>query len=187
MVAREVADIHTARLARAAGRGDRAALAAFVRATQEDLWHFHAHLSGADCAEELAHETYLRAVSRLPDFTGRSGARAWLLAIARGVTDDHTRHTAARPRISAHVDWAAAADRAADDGQSGYDDFVELNLMLGALCPEQREALVLTQVLGMSYAEAANVMGCRVGTVRSRVAGAREELVAAGTAGDDVG
>jgi RNA polymerase sigma-70 factor (ECF subfamily) len=173
-------------LARAAGRGDRAALAAFVRATQDDLWRFHAHLSGADSARDLAQETYVRAVSTLPGFSGRSGARAWLLAIARRVSSDHTRHRMARPRISAHVDWAAAADRAAGDGQSGDDDFVELNLLLGALNPEQREALVLTQVIGMSYAQSANVMGCQVGTIRSRVASAREELIAARNTGDDV-
>jgi RNA polymerase sigma-70 factor (ECF subfamily) len=187
VVAREFADIQTARLARAAGRGDRAALAAFVRATQEDLWRFHAHTSGADSAQDLSQETYLRAVSRLPGFSGRSGARAWLLAIARRVSIDYTRHRPARPRISAHVDWAAVADRAAGDGQSGRDDFVELNLLLGALNPEQREALVLTQVIGMSYAQAANVMGCRVDTIRSRVASAREELIAARNVGDDVG
>jgi RNA polymerase sigma-70 factor (ECF subfamily) len=162
-------------------------LAEFVRATQDDLWRFHAHVSGADCAEDLAQETYLRAVSRLPGFTGRSSARAWLLAIARRVSIDHTRRRTARPRISARVDWSAVADRAAGDRQCGYDDFVELNLLLGALNPEKREALVLTQVIGMSYAQAANVMGCRVGTVRSRVASARDELIAARNGGEDVG
>ncbi|MDI3313545.1 MAG: sigma-70 family RNA polymerase sigma factor [Mycobacterium sp.] len=180
MVAREVTDIHTVRLAQAAGRGDRAALAAFVRATQDDIWRFHAHVSGADCAGHLAQETYLQALSRLPGFTGRSSARAWLLGIARQVGIDHLHRRTAPPRISARVDWSAVADRAEEkDRPSGHDDFVELNLLLGALPPEQREALVLTQVIGMSYAQAASVMGCQVSTVRSRVAAAREELIAA--------
>ncbi|MBS4727707.1 sigma-70 family RNA polymerase sigma factor [Mycobacterium sp. SM1] len=186
-MARDVTDIHTARLAQAAGRGDRTALAAFVRATQDDLWRFHAHVSGADCAEDLAQETYLQALSRLPGFTGRSSARAWLLAIARQVGIDHLHRRVARPRISARVDWSAMADRAAEDTPSEHDDFVELNLLLGALTPEQREALVLTQVIGMSYAQAAGVMGCRVSTIRTRVAAAREQLIAARTGGAQTG
>ncbi len=44
---------------------------------------------------------------------------------------------------------------------------------------DRREAFVLTQVLGLPYAEAAEVVGCPVGTIRSRVARAREDLVAA--------
>ena len=46
-------------------------------------------------------------------------------------------------------------------------------------CPERREAFIATQVLGLSYAEAADVCGCPVGTIRSRVARAREDLVTA--------
>jgi RNA polymerase sigma-70 factor, ECF subfamily len=45
--------------------------------------------------------------------------------------------------------------------------------------PERREAFVLTQVAGLSYAEAAEICGCPVGTIRSRVARAREDLVVA--------
>ncbi|WP_255622142.1 sigma factor-like helix-turn-helix DNA-binding protein [Pseudonocardia sp. DSM 110487] len=48
-----------------------------------------------------------------------------------------------------------------------------------ALDPERRTAFVLTQVLDLSYAEAAEVCGCPVGTIRSRVSRAREDLVAA--------
>jgi RNA polymerase sigma-70 factor (ECF subfamily) len=184
---RENADAQTTELALAAGRGDRDALAEFVRATQHDLWRFLAHLSSADCADDLAQETYLRAITSLPRFSGQSSARTWLLAIARRVSIDHTRREMARPRISAHADWVAAADRVASRRRCGHEDIVELNLLLAGLCPEQREALVLTQVIGMSYAEAADVMGCQVGTIRSRVARARQELIEARTASADVG
>jgi RNA polymerase sigma-70 factor (ECF subfamily) len=184
---REIADYQTTELALAAGRGDREALAEFVRATQHDLWRFLAHLSGADCADDLAQETYLRAITSLPRFTGQSSARTWLLAIARRVSIDHTRREMARPRISRRIDWVAAADRAAAHRRCGHEDIVELDLLLAGLCPQQREALVLTQVIGMSYAEAADVMGCQVGTIRSRVARAREELIAARNVGADVG
>ncbi len=50
--------------------------------------------------------------------------------------------------------------------------------LLDRVPAQRREAFVLTQVVGLSYAEAAEVAGCPVGTVRSRVARAREELIA---------
>ena len=49
--------------------------------------------------------------------------------------------------------------------------------MLSALPLERRTAIVLTQIIGLTYAEAAEVCECPVGTIRSRVARAREELV----------
>jgi RNA polymerase sigma-70 factor (ECF subfamily) len=51
--------------------------------------------------------------------------------------------------------------------------------LLVALPAERREAVVTTQILGLSYAEAAEVCECPVGTIRSRVARAREDLVRA--------
>jgi RNA polymerase sigma-70 factor (ECF subfamily) len=50
---------------------------------------------------------------------------------------------------------------------------------VAALPPERREAFVLTQVVGLSYDEAATVCTCPVGTIRSRVARARSDLIAA--------
>jgi RNA polymerase sigma-70 factor, ECF subfamily len=49
--------------------------------------------------------------------------------------------------------------------------------LLARLDPDRREAFVLTQLLGLPYAEAAEVAGCPVGTIRSRVARARADLV----------
>ncbi|MGW5671249.1 sigma factor-like helix-turn-helix DNA-binding protein, partial [Micromonospora sp. NPDC003776] len=59
------------------------------------------------------------------------------------------------------------------------DDTVTLRRLVAALAPERREAFVATQIVGLSYAEAAEVCGCPVGTIRSRVARAREDLIAA--------
>ena len=59
------------------------------------------------------------------------------------------------------------------------DEAVLLAQLVAALDPDRHEAFVLTQVLDLSYAEAAQVCGCPVGTIRSRVARAREDLVRA--------
>lgn len=58
-------------------------------------------------------------------------------------------------------------------GQTGT---VEIAMLLESLHPDRREAFVLTQILGLSYAETAEVTDTRLGTVRSRVARARAEL-----------
>lgn len=169
-------------LALAAGRGDQAALEQFVRATQRDVWRLVAHLTNVGLADDLTQETYLRAIPSLSRFAARSTARTWLLSIARRTVVDHIRSVRARPRTTAAVDWTEAADqqRAATHGEAaGFEDLVELNLLLDALDPQRREALVLTQILGLSYAEAADVCRCPLGTIRSRVARAREDLLTA--------
>ena len=54
---------------------------------------------------------------------------------------------------------------------------VDLDELLGALDDDRRSAFVLTQVLGLHYDEAADVLGCPIGTVRSRVSRARTDLI----------
>ena len=167
-------------MAIAAGKGDRGALERFVRVSQRDVWRLVAHLGGVGLADDLTQETYLRALPNLPSFAGRASARTWLMSIARRVVVDHIRMVTSRPRTTGAVDWTQAADRLQADSREtapGFEDIVEVNVLLGALMPERREALVLTQVLGMSYAEAADVCGVPVGTIRSRVARARQDLL----------
>lgn len=69
----------------------------------------------------------------------------------------------------------------------GFEDLVEVTTMIAGLNPEQREALLLTQLLGLPYADAAAVCGCPVGTIRSRVARARDALLADGERNDLTG
>ena len=60
-----------------------------------------------------------------------------------------------------------------------FENLVEIRILLDGLDEDRRHALLLTQILGLSYAEAADVCGCPVGTIRSRVARAREDLMTA--------
>jgi RNA polymerase sigma-70 factor (ECF subfamily) len=166
------------RLALAAGQGDRTAAAAFVRATQQRVWRFVAHLAGPGEADDLTQETYLRALRSLPRFAARSSALTWLFVIARRVVVDHRRSAAARPRLTGLDDWPAVAETRAGRAFP-VEDGVVLRRLLDGLAPERREALVATQVLGLTYEEAARVCDCPVGTIRSRVARARDDLIAA--------
>ncbi|MET9898850.1 sigma-70 family RNA polymerase sigma factor [Streptomyces sp. NPDC006446] len=163
----------------AARAGDPAAVDHFVRALHRDVVRFVAHLSAdPQAADDLAQDTFLRALGSLHRFEGRSSARAWLLSIARRAVIDSLRHAAARPRSSDAADWQSAVERAQPRGLPGFDDGIALLDLLTALPEDRREAFVLTQVMGLPYAEAALVSECPVGTVRSRVARARSALIA---------
>lgn len=163
----------------AAGLGDRRAAELFVRATYDDVRRFVAYLS-ADVrgADDLTQETYLRALASLARFAGRSCARVWLLAIARRVVVDRYRRAAVRPRIADTADWVTVADRAQPRHLPGFEESVALADALATMDPGRRQAFVLTRLLGLSYAEAADALGCPVGTIRSRVARARRDLAA---------
>ncbi|MFN8032066.1 MAG: RNA polymerase sigma factor SigC [Mycobacterium sp.] len=172
-------------LALAAGRGDTAALEAFIRATERDVWRTVAFLGDPGNADDLTQETFLRALGSLPRFSGRSSARTWLLSIARRVVVDQIRRNQARPRSAYSVDL----DHVLDTRRSAarFEDIIEIRMLLDGLDPDRRDALMLTQVLGLSYAEAAEVCGCPVGTIRSRVARARDDLMSAANRDDQVG
>ncbi|MEU8181325.1 sigma-70 family RNA polymerase sigma factor [Micromonospora sp. NPDC049044] len=177
-------DDQVTRWAQQAGRGDRQAATEFVRALQDQVWRFVSHLAGPGEADDLTQETFLRAFRNLPGFAGRSSARTWVFTIARRVAVDHVRTVVARPRLASVPDWQAAAE-AAGAITASADERVSLQQVVAGLSRERREAFVATQVLGLSYAEAADVCQCPVGTIRSRVARAREDLVAAWQADTD--
>ncbi|HLS00003.1 RNA polymerase sigma factor SigC [Mycolicibacillus parakoreensis] len=174
MTARSDDEAVTALALAAAGRNARA-LEAFIRATQQDVWRFVAYLADVGSADDLTQETFLRAIGAIERFSGRSSARTWLLAIARRVVADHIRHARSRPRAAGGADPELLAER--QRPSRGFEDVVEVTTMIADLTAEQREALLLTQVLGLSYADAAAVCDCPVGTIRSRVARARDALL----------
>jgi RNA polymerase sigma-70 factor (ECF subfamily) len=165
----------------AARTGDRVAATAFIRATTRDVHRFLNHLADSGDVEDLVQETYLRAMRALPAFDARSSAKTWLLAIARRAAADHIRTARRRPRLA----WNSATEAAARaEAVPSFDGDVLLRRLLHGLDPGRREAFVATQVLGLSYAEAADLCQCPIGTIRSRVARAREDLVAALRADD---
>ncbi|GIE28694.1 RNA polymerase sigma factor [Actinoplanes italicus] len=160
-------------------RGSSQAITALVHATRRDLMRFLTTLAPAGDVEDLVQETYMRMFRALPGFAGRSSVRTWLFAIARRVAADHARYTSRRPRPAALPDWEAAAESAFRPGSPRFEEQQALTDLIGSLSPERRDAFVLTQIAHLSYAEAAEVIGCPIGTVRSRVARARDDLIIA--------
>ncbi|MEO3973867.1 sigma-70 family RNA polymerase sigma factor [Streptomyces sp. CAU 1734] len=173
------ADATVTDLALAAREGDPEAVDRFIRALHHDVWRYVAYLSAdPQLADDLAQDTFLRALGSLHRFEGRSSARTWLLSIARRTVVDSLRHAAARPRTSGCDDWQSVAESAQPRGLPGFDEGVALAELLSLLPDDRRQAFVLTQLTGLPYAQAAAVLGCPVGTVRSRVARARLALAA---------
>lgn len=163
----------------AARAGDPDAVDRFVRALHPDVVRYVTYLSAdRQMADDLAQDTFLRALGSLHRFEGRSSARTWLLSIARRTVVDSLRYAATRPRSADVDDWATCVERAQPIGLPGFDDGVALLDLLDALPAERREAFVLTQLSGLPYEEAAEAGGCPIGTIRSRVARARATLVA---------
>lgn len=162
----------------AAGSGDRRAMEHFIRATQRDVLRFVANLCDQRSAEDLAQETYLRALGSLHRFEGRSSALTWLLSIARRTVADHIRAVRIRPRSADLPEWQSVMERAVPTAP-GLDEAVALADLVRSLDRDQREAFVLTQAIGLSYADTAVICRCPIGTVRSRVARAREALIIA--------
>jgi RNA polymerase sigma-70 factor, ECF subfamily len=163
-------------LALGARDGDEVSLAGFVRASQADVWRLAAHLVDVQSADDVTQEVYLRAIPALARFRGDASARTWLLAIARRTCADVIRRRGRQRRLWARLVAQPDATAPAVTSPAGE---VELSHLVAALDPDRREAFVLTQVLGLPYAEAAEVCGVPVGTIRSRVARARGDLLAA--------
>lgn len=164
---------HLTRLLLAAQRGDVTALDRFVEETQAEVWNLCRFLGDARDADDLTQEVYERAIASLPRYRAEGPARSWLLTIARRSCSDHVRRAQrGRRNDRAVLDQAQVSPTSASDGTIGVD----LDDLLDRLDDDRRTAFVLTQVLGLYYDEAADVIGCPVGTVRSRVSRARLDL-----------
>lgn len=160
---------HLSALLAAAAEGDNQALAELVRLTQPAVWSVCRALGSPGDEEDLVQETYLRASGSMRTYRGEAPVQVWLLSIARRVCADHVRRRQRQRKL--HDRLRAVASDQTQPGPSVVDDLVD------RLDPERRDAFVLTQLAGLSYEEAATAIGCPIGTVRSRVARARAELL----------
>ncbi len=154
--------------------GDRLALGAAIRLSQAEVWRVAAHLVGPGEADDVTQDVFLRAWRALPGFRAESSGRTWLLSITRRACVDAVRRRSRWRRLAARLHAESVAGVPAG---TSVDDVHGLGDLITRLAPAQREAFVLTQITGCSYAEAAESCDVEIGTIRSRVARARQELV----------
>ena len=157
-----------------AQQGDRVALEQFVVETHRDVLDMCRYLGDRDNADDLAQETYQRAVASLHRFRATGPAKHWLLTIARRTCADATRRRSRRRRTQQRVLGMTTDDTLIVRPITHRPEIDEL---LALLDDGRRAAFVLTQVNGFRYDEAAELLDVPIGTIRSRVARAREQLL----------
>jgi RNA polymerase sigma-70 factor (ECF subfamily) len=126
-----------------------------------------------DRADDLVNDTVLKALSAESQFQPGTHLKAWLMTILR----NHYINGLRRNRIE--METIGEIPEGALPTAPNQENVVEVNEVAAALLlmsVEHREILVLVSAAGLSYEEAADVCGCAVGTIKSRLNRARAEL-----------
>ena len=132
-------------------------------------------------AEDLTQDTFISAFRNVARFRG-GNFRAWLLRIARNATYDYLRRTKRRPETSIEENIVAFSDtfRASDPEPEAWTLSSELGRTITEglmnLSEDHRLSIILVDMDGYRYEEAAEVMGVSVGTVKSRLNRARGRM-----------
>lgn len=181
-MSREEIDARADRLAVLARDGDAVAFDDLCRLLADDIWRYcYALLGDREQAFDATQDTLLRAVRGIRRWRGDAPVRVYLLVMARRAVADLLRGEQRRRRLVSPAETGDPPTPA----ETGAVELVEL---IDQLDPDQRQAFVLTRVLGLQYDEAAEVAGVAIGTIRSRVHRARARLAdvvrAAEAAGD---
>lgn len=129
-----------------------------------------------DKADDYVQETLMKAWAAMDSYEPGSNMKAWLFTILRNVFYSECRK---RRREVEDADGVLAGRLSVHAAQHGHMDLQDLTRVIQELPPEQREALVLVGASGLSYEEAAEICGCAVGTIKSRVSRARQRLAEA--------
>lgn len=124
-------------------------------------------------ADDLVQETLMRAWANLDSFEPGSNLVAWLYTILRNEFYSEFRKS---KREVPDSDGEYAARLTSRPAQEGHMEFLDFRAALAKLAPDHREALVLVGASGLSYEDAAQICGCAVGTMKSRVNRARGKL-----------
>jgi RNA polymerase sigma-70 factor (ECF subfamily) len=149
------------------GVGDQDALAELCRRYERPLYRFLARHTGGRDVEDLYQETWLRAVRAAPRFDPSRRFSTWVFQIAVNLCRDWHRRPPPEP-VEPDDNLASTSD--------APEARIDARRLLAALPEAQRTALLLRYYHGLSEEEAAEVLGCPRGTVKSRLHAARERL-----------
>ncbi len=127
----------------------------------------------ADRADDLVQDTIVKAWAKQDSFEIGTNIKAWLFTILRNEFYSQMRK---RGRETSDPDGVFSERLAVHPSQYGALDLQDFCVALEQLPDDQREAIILIGASGFSYEEAADICGCAVGTVKSRVSRARSRL-----------
>ena len=127
----------------------------------------------ADRADDLVQETLVKAWDKQSSFQPGTNLKAWVFTILRNEFYSQMRKRGREVQDSDGIMTARLAVHPSQHGSLDLDDF---RAALETLPEDQREAIILIGASGFSYEEAAEICGCAIGTIKSRVSRARSRL-----------
>jgi RNA polymerase sigma-70 factor (ECF subfamily) len=170
-----------------AQRGDKTAFDLLVQKYQRKLGRLLSRMIRDQAeVEDVVQEAFIKAYRALPNFRGDSAFYTWLYRIGINTAKNYLVAMGRRPQVSTEIEVEDAENF--EDGQELRTiDTPETELMtkqiaktvndtVAGLPEELRTAITLREIEGLSYEEIATLMGCPIGTVRSRIFRARETI-----------
>ena len=142
------------------------------------------YVSDAGEVEDVTQEAFIKAYRALGKFRGDSAFYTWLYRIAANAAKNHLVAKGRRPRADATIEDAEGFDEGGMLSESASPEALAMGgelaevveTAMNELPDELRAALMLREFEGLSYDDIADVLGCPVGTVRSRIFRAREAI-----------
>ena len=154
--------------------GSETAFVELVHRHQNPLLNFFRRMGAYSDAEDLVQETFLRLYRYRERYRASARFATFLYVLARHAWADRGRKIARRERLTARLETAAEVAAGAPPPAVGGPADVEAAMK--RLSPKLREVLVLNVYQGMRYQEVADVLGIPLGTVKSRINLAMQEL-----------
>ena len=171
---------------RLAKEGDEQAFEALVTAYERKVYNYALRSTGnEEDAMDVTQEVFLRVYRSLPGFKEESSFSTWLYRITYNICVDFSRKHAKRKELYLGVDGETADGKEIELPDESYAPEAvygqkelreEIAGALMHLSDQHREVLVMREINGMSYAQIAEVLELEEGTVKSRIARARENL-----------
>jgi RNA polymerase sigma-70 factor (ECF subfamily) len=161
---------------RKAQRGDERAFSIIVRAYQIPVYNYVLRMVGdRSLAEDLTQEVFLRVFQGLPKFSLRSKFTTWLFQVTKNRVLDELRANERRPRFSVALDDIPPLE-VVDAPLENVEAMDAVWRSVGNLTPDLKMALLLRDVVGLSYTEIADSLEITLATVKWRIYKAREEV-----------
>jgi len=161
---------------RKAQRGDERAFTLIVRAYETPIYNYVLRLVGDRAlAEDLTQEVFLRVYQGLPKFSLRSKFTTWLFQVTKNRVLDELRANERRPRLSVALEDIPPLE-VVDAPLENVEAMDAVWRSVGNLTPDLKMALLLRDVVGLSYTEIADSLEITLATVKWRIYKAREEV-----------
>jgi RNA polymerase sigma-70 factor (ECF subfamily) len=161
---------------RKAQRGDERAFTLIVRAYETPVYNYVLRLVGDRVlAEDLTQEVFLRVFQGLPKFSLRSKFTTWLFQVTKNRVLDELRANERRPRLSVALDDIPPLE-VVDAPLENIEAMDAVWRSVADLTPDLKMALLLRDIVGLSYTEIADSLEITLATVKWRIYKAREEV-----------